>query len=345
VLLTVALIYSVTAVPMSHRIRQRNELWAKDAALVKLCEPAIPTQSLDLVPADMTVKVKEDGITEKPKLTQKQMWEKTGGQKLREGINRMLTWALANVQSSFKQIIKEFVASELKNAFGNDATKVVSDISKPKLSESAWNKIHRDYHDNYLRLIDAVRASVIYKSLDDMKAGVCRFRTFLSKFSTELTNQCSIVQFKDNTGNAGYKDINLSFKCVFGRTSQDVHPYIMELQFHVCNFIMAKQGSAGTVRALLKIPEDARSWDQAKLAAGTGPVGPWKLDMNGHEMYEAWRKITTATDANKLTLTDKMNWLYSTQAMGSPAAIAGCAVKDAPKFDKYDDDYYWEDDN
>jgi len=252
----------------------------------------------------------------------------------------MIQWARENVQPSFKILINAFTEAE-KTRLGVGADKkVIASVAKPKATDSAWAKIDGDYHANYLRLIDAVRASVIYKSIDDMRDGICAFKTWLSAYATEKVADCSIVQLKDNTAKPGYKDFNLSFQCNYIKDKVK-SPYIAELQFHVCNFIMAKQGSVGTIRNILKIREGLAKWDAVKTQT---PIPLWDLDMNGHGMYEKFRVIKDETSPIRADYDARMTWLYSDVAMGSAAAIEACNVKEAPKFDKFGDEDYWEED-
>jgi len=87
----------------------------------------------------------------------------------------------------------------------------------------------------------------VYKTVDDVKAGVCRFKTWLpATFGVGAQDrkrlyQCKIVRDTNRLTVQqpnGYSDFKMNFQCVF----QGIRT-IVELQFHVCSLLRAKSAT------------------------------------------------------------------------------------------------------
>jgi len=242
-------------------------------------------------------------------------WDANGGPKFNDGVgkmlvNNMILWAGSNVQSSYRSILSMFLDSE--QTAGRNCRILVA---HPKAPDTSYQKCKREYNSDPRRLVDAIRGTVVYSTVAHMEAGVCAFYRFIHDNFTGGVGKyrfCKVAKQKDRwtppanppPDDSGYRDFMLTLECTWA-----AREYYTEVQFHVCPMLQAKQGKLDVLKVQL---------------------GDNTLDMNGHQIYEAYR-VMSATDKagpKGLALMAKSRALYAL-AMQSTK----CNLDDAPKFE------------
>jgi len=232
--------------------------------------------------------------------------------KITSGVKCMLDWATDYAQPLLKRIISDFVKGERKR---DTNVKVRGFTGHPKEVESTMAKVERDYNWDFLRAIDLIRGTIVYKTTAQLEAGVCAFYDFLPKsFGAE---KCKIVINKDRLTDKGprdYKDFMLNIQCdEVGGGSGKMRPFIMELQFHRCDMLATKQGSVEYIRLMMGMTKTDAS----------------VVTHNGHHYYEIIRDTAQALHHEKAK---KDSGDLHAMVSNLPKAQEYCDVTQAPKF-------------
>jgi len=157
-----------------------------------------------------------------------------------------------HVYKPFKYILKTFEKAEAAAVQNNPPVLVIPEL---KSLDRSKVKVRVDYAQDLTRLVDVARATIVYKTLDEVKAGVCRFKTWLPKtFGADAQDekrlyQCKIVRDTNRLTvdqPNGYSDFKINFQCVF----QGIRT-IVEVQFHVCSLLRAKSAKYEYLTELL----------------------------------------------------------------------------------------------
>jgi len=209
------------------------------------------------------------------------------GKDLLPVVASMLKWAETHAMPLYERLMKVF---ERVETYKNQR-EVRAIVAPVKAASSAVPKIGRDYLGNPRQLVDAVRGSFVYQTIADLKEGLCAFSKWVGDTGYPSLNsaKCKILHHKNRLEGSdalasGYKDVLVTLMCNVG-ADKDKRDYLMEIQFHVCAFMMVKQGEIKTINSVLE----------------SG------FDKTGHEYYEMQRKLVEpdATDKVKYPLGDK----------------------------------------
>lgn len=263
---------------------------------------------------------------------------KNANQRSRMGMKRMIEWQTSYVQASFRYLIisaskamsgwsqadkdwhKKMDKGDLPDVAEGKGWANKALIGHPKGMSSAWRKVRDTTADGYsydfTRLVDAIRASFVFANAAHVEPAVCYFRQWLAADPIAKKHKCAIVQDKDRWTvpiAGGYSDFMLNMKCTWGDAESGPRDVIVELQFHSCAVLMAKQGAVGSIKNMFK---DLPNTPFANLAK------------NGHKLYEEARVLANG-NAQKATIEAQMARLYN-EARALPEGK--CDIEEAPKF-------------
>jgi len=223
-----------------------------------------------------------------------------------------------HVEKPFTYILKTFEKAEVAEFQANPPVLI---IPKLKGVDRAKEKIRVDYAQDLTRLVDVARATIVYKTLDEVKAGVCRFKTWLPKtFGADAQDekrlyQCKIVRDTNRLTvdqPNGYSDFKINFQCVF----QGIRT-IVEVQFHVCSLLRAKSAKYDYLTELLPKANPNKYANEKQK--------------NGHGLYKLEREATLANPLDRqIAVLQQAQLAFYTHAL-TAEQVATCENADAIK--------------
>lgn len=145
-----------------------------------------------------------------------------------EAISEAQDEAQAGLKSMLDDLAKAMSARDV-GQFNDDTLAgagVVYGMGPPKTEESAARKVNDKYGGDWSKLGDAVRASIGFDSVDQLREGIEMLRAAGLKLATKPDNKFV------NPTDAGYRDMNLNFEMPNG--------VVGELQLHLKPILRAK---------------------------------------------------------------------------------------------------------
>jgi len=174
---------------------------------------------------------------------------------------RLLKWGLQHVQKPFESMLTQFA---MKQAEKHVPLKAFT--RRPHTEEQLAKKAKKKHGGNILKLVNAVRGDLVFKTPADLEHAVCEFYKYVHEKDTQASkHHCKIVREKNRWTNAqvvaeddlGYLDFVVNLECSY---SDEHRPFVTEVRFHLCSVLRAKRAPAHSLGERKNGKEISKEW-------------------------------------------------------------------------------------